>query len=74
MSDGSIEKLQWIESSWAPALDEFVKLFIDLDREPSDAQLEALSAIVGSSHNEVRAYISRKAADQGSDLLSKYRG
>lgn len=68
--DGFDNKLAFVETAWRPALDEFVQLFIDLDRPPSDVQLEALGTILGSSHNEVRAYIAAQAAAQGSSLLA----
>lgn len=70
MDDGSEAKLRSIERAWAPALDEFVQLFIDTHREPTDNQLDAIGAILGNSHNEVRSYIAKKAAHQGSTLLA----
>lgn len=39
----------------------------------SGVQLEALCAILGGSHNEIRWFIARKAFAQGSDLLAAHR-
>jgi hypothetical protein len=70
--DGSTEKLGWIERSWKVALDEVIQNYIDLGREPSENELEALGSILSASHNEVRRYIGIKAKAQGSPLLNHW--
>ncbi|ORE94923.1 hypothetical protein [Aurantimonas sp. 22II-16-19i] len=72
MDSGFDDKLRRIESSWKPALAKVFQTYIDLDREPSDEELEAFGSILGSSHNEVRRAIGRQAKAQGKSLLQNY--
>ena len=46
--------------------------FIDLRRYPSDKVLDAIGAVTGSSHNEVRRFIARQAKQAGSDFMSEH--
>ena len=72
LDQGYIDKLDWIERAWKPALDEIIQPYIDLNREPSDAVLDAFGSILGASHNEVRKLIARRAQASGSTLLSQW--
>ena len=72
MNSDSDDKLLRIERSWKPALEKVFQTYIDLDREPSDEELEAFGSILGKSHNEVRRAIGRQAKAQGKTLLQNH--
>ena len=72
MNSGSDDKLLWIEKSWKTALEKVFQTYIDLDREPSDDELEAFGSILGKIHNEVRCAMGRQAKARGKALLQHY--
>lgn len=72
LDGGFAEKLGHIEHSWKDALGEIIQPYIDLDREPSEAVLEAFAAVLSCSHNELRRLIGRLASAQGSTLFAQW--
>jgi hypothetical protein len=72
LSDGDVQRALRIQRAWTKGREEILQVFIDLNREPSDKALEALSSVLSGSHNEVRRVIALQANSQGSTLLSDY--
>ncbi|VXC96418.1 conserved hypothetical protein [Sphingomonas sp. T1] len=61
----------WASFSQA-ALDDIAGAYAAARRRPSNDALDAIGAVIGKSHNEIRRYFARAAKAQGSDFMSEH--
>lgn len=54
------------------ALNDIVGAYAAARRRPSDDALDAIGAVIGKSHNEIRRYVARAAKAQGSNFMSEH--